>query len=53
MSTHILIIEDDLTFSTMLSVWLRKKNFEVTTASSVAAAVKVLLQNEHTPQLVL
>ena len=53
MSTHILIIEDDLTFSTMLSVWLRKKNFEVTTASSVAAAVKVLLQSEHTPQLVL
>lgn len=53
MSTHILIIEDDLTFSTMLSVWLRKKNFEVTTASSVATAVKVLLQNEHAPQLVL
>lgn len=53
MSTHILIIEDDLTFSTMLSAWLRKKNFQVTTTSSVAAAIKLLLQAEHAPQLIL
>lgn len=34
----ILIIEDDLTFSLMLTTWLGKKGFEVTTAASVADA---------------
>ena len=37
----------------MLSAWLRKKNFQVTTTSSVAAAIKLLLQAEHAPQLIL
>lgn len=32
----ILIIEDDLTFSLMLTTWLGKKGFRVTTAASVA-----------------
>ena len=41
---HILLVDDDLTFSTMLGTWLRKKGFTVSTASSVAAAVKVLIQ---------
>ena len=35
----LLMVEDDLTFSTMLSTWLRKKSFEVCTASSVGVAV--------------
>lgn len=34
----VLIIEDDLTFSLMLTTWLGKKGFEVTTAVSVADA---------------
>lgn len=33
--TKLLIVEDDLTFSTMLSTWLRKKGYDVATASSV------------------
>ena len=41
MPTHILMVEDDLTFSTMLSSWLRKKGFAVTTASNVAAGVRL------------
>lgn len=54
MSIPILIVEDDLTFSTMLSTWLRKKDFEVNAVSSVSAAVKVLTQTDKdTPQLVL
>ena len=54
MSTPILIVEDDLTFSTMLSAWLRKKNFEVNTVSSVSAAVKALTRTDkEAPHLVL
>lgn len=54
MPTHLLIVEDDLTFSTMLSTWLRKKGFEVSTTSSVSAAVKALTHSgENVPQLVL
>lgn len=54
MSISILIVEDDLTFSTMLSTWLRKKDFEVNAVSSVSAAVKALTQTDkETPQLVL
>lgn len=53
MATRILMVEDDLTFSTMLSTWLRKKGFDVSNASSVGAAVKVLIRGEETPQLIL
>lgn len=54
MSIPILIVEDDLTFSTMLSTWLRKKDFEICAVSSVSAAVKALTQTDkETPQLVL
>lgn len=34
MIPSILIVEDDLTFSTMLKTWLGKKGFEVETAST-------------------
>ncbi len=53
MVTHILMVEDDLTFSTMLSTWLRKKGFEVNCASSVMAAVKMLLHGKSTPSMIL
>lgn len=36
---RILIVEDDLTFSTMLRTWLGKKGFAVETASRVTAAM--------------
>ena len=42
MIPSILIIEDDLTFSTMLKTWLGKKGFEVDTASSRSRAKKQL-----------
>lgn len=42
MSQAILIVEDDLTFSTMLKTWLSKKGFTVDTASSNARARKQL-----------
>lgn len=51
--TKILIVEDDLTFSTMLGTWLRKKGYDVGTASSVGAAVKALLHEETETDLVL
>ena len=35
---HILIVEDDLTFATMMQTWLRKKGFDVDRVSSVSAA---------------
>ncbi len=41
----ILIVEDDLTFSTMLRTWLEKKGFQATTAGSIDAA-KRLLEDE-------
>ena len=50
---HILLVDDDLTFSTMLGTWLRKKGFTVSTASSAAAAVKVLIQAGGDIHLVL
>ena len=34
----ILILEDDLTFSLMLSTWLRKKNYEIESVASVVDA---------------
>lgn len=38
----ILIVEDDLTFATMLKTWLGKKGYEVETASTNARARKLL-----------
>ena len=40
---HILIVEDDIAFGTMLQTWLRQKGFEVDKATSVGAAVKLLV----------
>lgn len=40
---HILIVEDDIAFGTMLQTWLRRKGFEVDKATSVGAAVKLLI----------
>ena len=42
MSKSILLVEDDLTFSTMMGTWLARKGFDVSTASSVGAACKEL-----------
>lgn len=42
MALSILIVEDDLTFSTMLKTWLKKKGFEVETASTQTRARKYL-----------
>ena len=42
MSYSILIVEDDLTFSTMLKTWLGKKGFNIDTASTCAKARKTL-----------
>ena len=49
----IFLVEDDLTYSTILSTWLRKKGFRVATASSVGAAVRTLLGEPSPPDLVL
>lgn len=51
MSHSILIVEDDLTFATMLKTWLGKKGFSVDTASSNARARKQL--EAHPYDLVL
>ena len=40
---HILIVEDDIAFGTMLQTWLHRKGFEVDKATSVGAAVKLLV----------
>lgn len=42
MPHSILIVEDDLTFATMLKTWLGKKGISVDTASSNARARKQL-----------
>lgn len=42
MASSILIVEDDLTFSTMLKTWLGKKGFEIETAGTQAKARKLL-----------
>ncbi len=39
---HFLIVEDDLTFATMMQTWLRKKGFDVDRVSSVSAAARQL-----------
>lgn len=41
-TNSILIVEDDLTFATMLKTWLGKKGFTVDTASSNARARKLI-----------
>lgn len=46
MVSSVLIVEDDLTFSTMLKTWLGKKGFDVETASTNARARKILLSKE-------
>lgn len=46
MTYSILIVEDDLTFSTMLKTWLRKKGFEVETASSQSRARKQIANKD-------
>lgn len=43
----ILIVEDDLTFSTMLKTWLGKKGYSVDTTSSNARARKILAEHEY------
>ena len=43
---RILILDDDITFALMLRTWLSKRGFEVATASTVAAARK-MLSEEH------
>ncbi len=42
MKHNILIVEDDLTFATLLKTWLTKKGFATRTASSCASARKEL-----------
>ena len=42
MTQSILIVEDDLTFATMLKTWLGEKGYEVETASTNARARKLL-----------
>lgn len=43
----LLIIEDDLTFSLMLSTWLKRKGFEVHTTTTLTEARKLLLQHHY------
>lgn len=50
--THILIVEDDLAFGTMMQTWLRKKGFETSRATSVGAAARLLMDGTK-PDLVL
>lgn len=46
--THaILIVEDDLTFATMLKTWLGKKGFEVETTGTNARARKLIAANHY------
>lgn len=51
-NAHILLVEDDLTFATMLQTFLTKKGFRVDKAGDVAHAVR-LLQGGDTFNLVL
>lgn len=46
MANSILIVEDDLTFATMLKTWLCRKGFQVYTSSGVANAYKELEKND-------
>ena len=42
MTPSLLIVEDDLTFATMLKTWLTKKGFETETVGTSARAKKLL-----------
>lgn len=44
MVSTVLIVEDDLTFSTMLKTWLGKKGFDVETASTSPVPGKFCFQ---------
>lgn len=46
MANSILIVEDDLTFATMLKTWLCRKGFDVYTSSGVSNACKELEDND-------
>ena len=46
MANSILIVEDDLTFATMLKTWLYRKGFQVHTCGGVASACKELKDND-------
>lgn len=43
---NILIVEDDLTFSTMLATWLGKQGFNVETTGNIAKAIRALLDGK-------
>lgn len=45
--SHLLIVEDDIAFGSMLQTWLRKKGFEVDKATSVGAAVKLFMSDKN------
>lgn len=47
MSTSILIVEDDITFSLMLKTWLGKKGFLVNTVSNISRARRELTDNSY------
>lgn len=51
MAPHILIVEDDITFSLILKTWLGKKNIQVETCTTVGDAKTAL--EEGTYQLIL
>lgn len=53
MAYSILILEDDLTFATMLKTWLGRKGFQVYTANSVRNACKELEAKDHNIDIVL
>ena len=46
MANSILIVEDDLTFATMLKTWLCRKGFQIYTSSGISRACKELDENE-------
>ena len=45
MANNILIVEDDLTFATMLKTWLCRKGFQVYTSCGISNACKELEEN--------
>lgn len=51
MATRILVVDDDLVTSRMLERMLRRRGFEVFTASRAASVIEIM--REHRPRLVL
>lgn len=43
--THILVVEDDIVFGTMITTWLQKKGFDADKATSVGAAVRIFMDS--------